>query len=66
MSRQIIATMFSRLGLSDSGAGFTTFASDGDRLSSSVAPLSLVDRPPLITLDEYNRLTRCPAMSAPA
>ncbi|OZC97706.1 glucosyl-3-phosphoglycerate synthase [Rhodococcus sp. 06-235-1A] len=66
MSRQIIATMFSRLGLNDSGAGFTTFASEGDRLSASVAPLSLVDRPPLITVDEYDRLTRCPAMSAPA
>ncbi|MBY4109540.1 glucosyl-3-phosphoglycerate synthase [Rhodococcus fascians] len=65
MSRQIIATMFSRLGLSDSGAGFTTFSTTGTQLSMSVAPLSLVDRPPLTTLDEYNRLTRCPAMSAP-
>lgn len=65
MSRQIIATMFSRLGLPDSGAGFTTFATAGTQLSMSVAPLSLVDRPPLITLDEYNRLARCPAMSAP-
>lgn len=66
MSRHIIATMFSRLGLSDSGAGFTTFSTTGSQLSMSVAPLSLVDRPPLITVDDYNRLTRRPAMSAPA
>jgi glucosyl-3-phosphoglycerate synthase len=65
MSRQIIATMFTRLGLSDSGAGFTTLSTTGTQLSMSVAPLSLVDRLPLITLDEYNRLTRCPAMSGP-
>ena len=65
MSRQIIATMFSRLGLTDSGAGFTTFATSGNQLSTNVAPLSLADRPPLVTLDQYARTTRRHAMSQP-
>ena len=66
MSRQIIATMFSRLGLRDSGAGFTTFGTTGDQLSMSVAPVSNIDRPPLITVDEYARTVRRHSMSAPA
>ncbi|MDV6231120.1 glucosyl-3-phosphoglycerate synthase [Rhodococcus cercidiphylli] len=65
MSRQIVATMFSRLGLTDSGAGFTTFETSGNQLSTKIAPLSLVDRPPLITLDQYTRTARRHAMSQP-
>lgn len=65
MSRQIIATMLPRLGLRDSGAGFTTFAAAEGQLSMSVAPVSTLDRPPLITLDDYVRGHRRPSMSAP-
>lgn len=66
MSRQIIATMFSRLGLRDSGAGFTTFGTTGDQLSMSVAPVSNIDRPPLITVDAYARTVRRHSIGAPA
>lgn len=53
MSRQVVATLLSRCGVPDSGAGLTQFFADGpdgmDYLPR-IAPLSLVDRPPMNTL----------------
>ncbi|GGG24439.1 hypothetical protein GCM10007304_42860 [Rhodococcoides trifolii] len=47
MSRQIVATMLTRLGIEDSGTGFTSFASTGHPFAATVAPAPLGDRPPL-------------------
>lgn len=47
MSRQIIATMFGRLGISDSAVGLTQYNVDGDRFHSVTAGLSTEDRPPM-------------------
>jgi len=43
MSRQVIATLLSRCGISDSGVGLTQFLDDGPHTS----PVSMVDRPPM-------------------
>jgi glucosyl-3-phosphoglycerate synthase len=47
MSRQVIATLFSRCGIPDSGAGLTQFFADGDGYTRRTSPVSLQDRPPL-------------------
>lgn len=50
MSRQVIATLFARCGLPDSGAGLTQFFADGDGYTQQTSPVSLVDRPPMNVL----------------
>lgn len=50
MSRQVIATLLSRCGVPDSGAGLTQFLADGDGYLPRTIPLALVDRPPMNTL----------------
>lgn len=50
MSRQVVATLLSRCGIPDSGAGLTQFFADGDDYLPRTAPLSLIDRPPMNTL----------------
>nr|7PDO_A Chain A, Glucosyl-3-phosphoglycerate synthase [Mycolicibacterium hassiacum DSM 44199] len=50
MSRQVIATLFSRCGVPDSGVGLTQFFADGDGFSPRTSEVSLVDRPPMNTL----------------
>jgi glucosyl-3-phosphoglycerate synthase len=47
MSRQVIATLFSRCGIPDSGAGLTQFSADGDGYTRHTSPVSLADRPPM-------------------
>jgi glucosyl-3-phosphoglycerate synthase len=47
MSRQVIATLFSRCGVPDSGVGLTQFFADGDGLTPRTSEVSLVDRPPM-------------------
>jgi glucosyl-3-phosphoglycerate synthase len=47
MSRQIMATMFSRLGIDDSAAGLTQFGSEDDPFHGVTAPVSFDDRPPM-------------------
>ncbi|OMC40672.1 glucosyl-3-phosphoglycerate synthase [Mycobacterium sp. IS-1264] len=47
MSRQVIATLFARCGLPDSGAGLTQFFADGEGYTEQTSPVSLVDRPPM-------------------
>ncbi|RAV11930.1 glucosyl-3-phosphoglycerate synthase [Mycolicibacterium sp. GF69] len=50
MSRQVIATLLSRCGVLDSGAGLTQFFADGDDYTPRTSAVSLVDRPPMVTL----------------
>ena len=50
MSRQVIATLLSRCGVSDSGIGLTQFFADGDGYTPRLSPVSLADRPPMNTL----------------
>ncbi|GAB7142930.1 glucosyl-3-phosphoglycerate synthase [Mycobacterium riyadhense] len=50
MSRQVIATLFSRCGIPDSGVGLTQFfpvGSDFEGYTQHTRPVSLVDRPPM-------------------
>jgi glucosyl-3-phosphoglycerate synthase len=47
MSRQVIATLLMRCGISDSGVGLTQFFVDGDGYTHRTVPVSLVDRPPM-------------------
>jgi glucosyl-3-phosphoglycerate synthase len=48
MSRQVIATLLSRCGIPDSGAGLTQFVADGGYgYTAHTSPVSLVDRPPM-------------------
>jgi glucosyl-3-phosphoglycerate synthase len=53
MSRQVIATLFSRCGIPDSGVGLTQFFADGldsyggARYTQRTSAVSLVDRPPM-------------------
>jgi glucosyl-3-phosphoglycerate synthase len=50
MSRQVIATLFSRCGVPDSGVGLTQFFADGDDYTPRTSSVSLDDRPPMVTL----------------
>lgn len=50
MSRQIIATLLTRCGITDSGVGLTQFLPDGEGYRTRVSSVSLVDRPPMNTL----------------
>ncbi|BBY02069.1 glucosyl-3-phosphoglycerate synthase [Mycobacterium seoulense] len=53
MSRQVIATLLSRCGVSDSGVGLTQFfavgpdGEDGQGYAQHTSPVSLADRPPM-------------------
>ncbi|MCV7411725.1 glucosyl-3-phosphoglycerate synthase [Mycobacterium florentinum] len=47
MSRQVIATLLSRCGVPDSGAGLTQFFADGEGYTQHTWPVSLADRPPM-------------------
>jgi glucosyl-3-phosphoglycerate synthase len=50
MSRQVIATLLSRCGVSDSGAGLIQFFADGADYTPLVSSVSLEDRPPMNSL----------------
>ena len=51
MSRQVIATLLSRCGITDSGIGLTQFLPDGlDGYLPRTTSVSLADRPPMNTL----------------
>lgn len=50
MSRQIIATLFSRCGIPDSGIGLTQFFADGDGFTPRTSVVTTDDRPPMNTL----------------
>ncbi|OBK16126.1 glucosyl-3-phosphoglycerate synthase [Mycobacterium asiaticum] len=50
MSRQVIATLLSRCGIPDSGAGLTQFFPVGDGFTQHTLPVSLADRPPMNVL----------------
>jgi glucosyl-3-phosphoglycerate synthase len=50
MSRQVIATLLSRCGITDSGVGLSQFFADGDGFCPRVSRVSLEDRPPMNTL----------------
>ena len=50
MSRQIIATLLTRCGITDSGVGLTQFIPDGDGSLTHASTVSLDDRPPMDTL----------------
>lgn len=50
MSRQVIATLLTRCGIEDSGAGLTRFVADGDGFTAATSAVSLDDRPPMNTL----------------
>lgn len=51
MSRQVIATLLSRCGITDSGIGLTQFLPDGgDGYLPRTTTVSLADRPPMNTL----------------
>ncbi|ANW66234.1 glucosyl-3-phosphoglycerate synthase [Mycobacterium sp. djl-10] len=50
MSRQVMATLLSRCGVTDSGVGLTQFFADGDDFTPRVSKVSLEDRPPMNTL----------------
>ena len=50
MSRQIIATLLTRCGITDSGVGLTQFIPDGDGYLTHASTVSLDDRPPMDTL----------------
>jgi len=50
MSRQVIATLLHRCGITDSGVGLTQFFADGGDLTPHLTEVSLADRPPMNTL----------------
>ena len=50
MSRQIIATLLTRCGITDLGVGLTQFIPDGDGYLTRASTVSLDDRPPMDTL----------------
>jgi glucosyl-3-phosphoglycerate synthase len=50
MSRQVVATLLSRCGVTDSGVGLTQFFADGADFTPRVSEVSLDDRPPMNTL----------------
>lgn len=50
MSRQVIATLMSRCGISDSGVGLTQFFADGSDFTFRTSTVSLTDRPPMNSL----------------
>ncbi len=50
MSRQVVATLLSRCGVSDSGVGLTQFFADGADFTPRISEVSLEDRPPMTTL----------------
>jgi glucosyl-3-phosphoglycerate synthase len=50
MSRQVVATLLSRCGVTDSGVGLTQFFADGAGFTPRISPVSLDDRPPMNTL----------------
>jgi glucosyl-3-phosphoglycerate synthase len=50
MSRQVVATLLSRCGVTDSGVGLTQFFTDGAGFTPRVSSVSLDDRPPMNTL----------------
>ncbi|MDY6871985.1 MAG: glucosyl-3-phosphoglycerate synthase [Actinomycetota bacterium] len=50
MSRQVIATLMSRVGIGDSGVGLTQFFADGEGFTPRASGVSLEDRPPMATL----------------
>ena len=50
MSRQVIATLLLRCGITDSGVGLTQFFADGDGFTPRTSEVSLEDRPPMLTL----------------
>ena len=50
MSRQVIATLLTRCGITDSGMGLTQFFADGGSFTPRQSDVSLEDRPPMITL----------------
>ena len=50
MSRQIIATLLTRCGITDSGVGLTQFIPAGDGYLTRASTVSLDDRPPMDTL----------------
>jgi glucosyl-3-phosphoglycerate synthase len=49
MSRQVVATLLSRCGVTDSGVGLTQFFADGAGFTPRISPVSLDDRPPMNT-----------------
>jgi glucosyl-3-phosphoglycerate synthase len=50
MSRQVVATLLSRCGVTDSGVGLTQFFADGAGFTPRMSSVSLDDRPPMNTL----------------
>jgi glucosyl-3-phosphoglycerate synthase len=50
MSRQVIATLLSRCGVTDSGVGLTQFFADGEEYAARTSTVTLEDRPPMNTL----------------
>lgn len=50
MSRQVVATLLTRCGIPDSGAGLTRFVADGEGFATTTSAVSLDDRPPMNTL----------------
>jgi glucosyl-3-phosphoglycerate synthase len=50
MSRQVVATLLSRCGVTDSGVGLTQFFADGAGFTPRISSVSLDDRPPMNTL----------------
>ncbi|AEF41793.1 glucosyl-3-phosphoglycerate synthase [Hoyosella subflava] len=50
MSRQILATMLERVGVTDSGVGLTQYLPAGESFSSVTSTVDLEDRPPLVRL----------------
>lgn len=50
MSRQVIASLLTRCGVPDSGVGLTQFFADGEDYTARTSPVSLVDRPPMVTV----------------
>ena len=50
MSRQVVATLLSRCGVTDSGVGLTQFFADGAGFTPRISPVSMDDRPPMNTL----------------
>ena len=50
MSRQVVASLLSRCGVTDSGVGLTQFFADGAGFAPRVSSVSLDDRPPMNTL----------------
>jgi glucosyl-3-phosphoglycerate synthase len=50
MSRQVVATLLSRCGVTDSGVGLTQFFADGPGFTPRTSSVSLDDRPPMNTL----------------